>query len=255
MPKMVDNRLAVSNVCHMIWVGTSGFQYKEWKGTFYPETLSLAKMLPYYAERFPTTEINYSFRRIPSEKTLTNWSANTPQKFRFGLKAPQEITHFRQLRDCTDVLNRFSEVLKTLGEKLGPVLFQLPPFLKCDNVLLKDFLAIIPKHLHSAFEFRDPSWFNEETFATLASRRAALCIADTEGLTTPVMVTADFGYLRLRNPAYTKADIKRWAKAIDQQRSKSKDIYTYFKHEDSGVGPKFARQLLDELWGSQTAFG
>lgn len=231
----------------MIWVGTSGFQYKEWKGTFYPETLPLAKMLPYYAERFPTTEINYSFRRIPSEKTLANWSANTPQKFHFGLKAPQEITHFRQLRDCTDVLNRFCDALKTLGEKLGPVLFQLPPFLKNDQALLKDFLATIPAGFHSAFEFRHESWFNDETFAALKSKNAALCIADTEELTTPIIVTADFGYFRLRNPAYTKADIKRWAKAIDQQKPKSKDIYTYFKHEDSGVGPKFARQLLDEL--------
>jgi uncharacterized protein YecE (DUF72 family) len=231
----------------MIWVGTSGFQYKEWKGTFYPETLSVAKMLPYYAERFSTTEINYSFRRIPSEKTLANWSANTPSKFRFVLKAPQEITHFRKLRDCTEVLERFAGALKTLGEKLGPVLFQLPPFLKNDNTLLKDFLATIPANLRSAFEFRHESWFNDETFAVLTSKNAALCIADTEELTTPIVITADFAYFRLRNPAYTKADIKRWAKAVDQQRSKSKDIYTYFKHEDSGVGPKFARQLLDEL--------
>jgi uncharacterized protein YecE (DUF72 family) len=231
----------------MIWVGTSGFQYKEWKGTFYPETLSTAKMLPYYAARFPTTEINYSFRRIPSEKTLTNWSAATPAKFRFGLKAPQEITHFRKLKDCADVLGRFSDVLKTLGEKLGPVLFQLPPFLKNDNSLLKDFLATIPKDLRSAFEFRHESWFNDATFAALKSKNAALCIADTEEMTTPVVATADFGYFRLRNPAYTPADIKRWAKVINQQPPKSKDIYTYFKHEDSGVGPKFARQLLDEL--------
>jgi uncharacterized protein YecE (DUF72 family) len=233
----------------MIWVGTSGFQYKEWKGTFYPETLSLAKMLPYYAERFSTTEINYSFRRIPSEKTLANWSANTPAKFRFSLKAPQEITHFRQLRDCADVVQRFTEAVTTLGEKLGPVLFQLPPFLKNDNALLKDFLAIIPAGLRSAFEFRHESWLNDETFAALKSRNAALCIADTEDLTTPVIVSADFGYFRLRNEAYTKADIKRWAKAIAQQQSKSKNIYTYFKHEDTGVGPKFARQLLDELAG------
>jgi uncharacterized protein YecE (DUF72 family) len=231
----------------MIWVGTSGFQYKEWKGTFYPATLSVAKMLPYYAERFSTTEINYSFRRIPSEKTLTNWSANTPAKFRFSLKAPQEITHFRQLRDCTDVVERFAEAVTTLGEKLGPVLFQLPPFLKNDTALLKDFLANIPTGLRSAFEFRHESWFNEATFAALKSHKAALCIADTEELTTPMMVTADFGYFRLRNPAYTKADIKRWAKGVEEQRSKSKDVYAYFKHEDSGVGPKFARQLLDEL--------
>ncbi len=231
----------------MIWVGTSGFQYKEWKGTFYPETLSTAKMLPFYAERFPTTEINYSFRRIPSEKTLANWSGATPKQFRFGLKAPQEITHFRKLRDCAEVLTRFSDVLKTLGEKLGPVLFQLPPFLKNDAALLKDFLAIVPKGLQSAFEFRHESWFNDETFSALKSKNAALCIADTEELTTPIVATADFGYFRLRNPAYTKADIARWAKVVGEHDGKAKDIFVYFRHEDTGTGPKFARQLLDDL--------
>jgi uncharacterized protein YecE (DUF72 family) len=231
----------------MIWVGTSGFQYPEWKGTFYPETLSTAKMLPYYAAHFSTTEINYSFRRIPSEKTLTNWSSLTPSQFRFGLKAPQEITHFRKLRDCAEVVERFSEALKTLGQKLGPVLFQLPPFLKNDHALLKEFLAILPAGLKGAFEFRHDSWFNDETFATLKAKNLALCIADTETLTTPVVVAADYGYFRLRNPAYTKADIKRWARVIDEQRKNLKDIYAYFKHEESGVGPKFARQLLDEL--------
>jgi uncharacterized protein YecE (DUF72 family) len=231
----------------MIWVGTSGFQYKEWKGTFYPETLSLAKTLPYYAERFSTTEINYSFRRIPSEKTLTNWSANTPQKFRFSLKAPQEITHFRKLHDCTEVLNRFCEALKTLGEKLGPVLFQLPPFLKYDNALLKDFLATVPPDLRSAFEFRHDSWFNDDTFAALKAKNAALCIAETDELSTPIVVTANFGYFRLRKIDYTKTDIKRWAKVVDQHRSQAKDIFIYFKHEETGTGPKFARQLLDEL--------
>lgn len=231
----------------MIWVGTSGFQYKEWKGTFYPETLSTAKMLPFYAERFPTTEINYSFRRIPSEKTLKNWSALTPAQFQFSLKAPQEITHFRKLRDCEDVLMRFCEALNTLGEKLGPVLFQLPPFLKCDMALLKDFLVMVPSGLRSAFEFRHESWFNDGTFAVLEMKNAALCIADTEELKTPVVATADFGYFRLRNPAYSKADIARWAKVIGEHDGKAKDMFVYFKHEESGIGPKFARQLLDDL--------
>jgi len=231
----------------MIWVGTSGFQYPEWKGKFYPETLSTAKMLPYYAEHFSTTEINYSFRRIPSEKTLANWSAATPAAFRFSLKAPQEITHYRKLRDCAEVLGRFCGVLKTLGGKLGPVLFQLPPFLENDHRLLKDFLATLPAGLAGAFEFRHESWFNDETFAALKSKNIALCIADSERLTTPVVATGDYGYFRLRNPAYTKKDIARWAKIIGGQRNKWKDIYAYFKHEEAGTGPKFARQLLDEL--------
>jgi len=231
----------------MIWVGTSGFQYKEWKGTFYPETLSTAKMLPYYAERFPTTEINYSFRRIPSEKTLTNWSALTPAQFRFVLKAPQEITHFRKLRDCEEVLTRFCQALKTLGEKLGPVLFQLPPVLKCDVTLLRDFLALVPKGLRSAFEFRHESWLNDETFAVLKSRNAALCIAHTDELSTPIVATADFGYFRLRQLGYTKTDIARWAKVIGEHNAKAKDVFVYFKHEETGTGPRFARQLLDDL--------
>ena len=231
----------------MIRVGTSGFQYPEWKGAFYPETLSTAKMLPYYAGRFSTTEINYSFRRIPSEKTLTNWSAATPSQFRFSLKAPQEITHFRKLRDCEDVLERFCEALKTLGEKLGPVLFQLPPFLRDDNALLKDFLATLPAGLRSAFEFRHESWFNDKTFTALQSKNAALCIADTEKLKTPITATADYGYFRLRNPAYTETDISRWAKIIGAQGGTGKNNYVYFKHEETGTGPKFARQLLDEL--------
>jgi uncharacterized protein YecE (DUF72 family) len=229
----------------MIWVGTSGFQYPEWKGAFYPETLSTAKMLPFYAARFPTTEINYSFYRIPSEKTLTNWSTATPQQFRFALKAPQEITHTRKLRDCSDVLDRFCAVLKSLGEKLGPVLFQLPPFLRNDTALLEDFLLMLPAGLRSAFEFRHASWFNDATFAALKAKKAALCIADTEKLTTPLTMTADFGYFRLRNPAYTKADIARWAKVISQQHPK--ETCVYFRHEESGAGPKFARQLLDDL--------
>jgi uncharacterized protein YecE (DUF72 family) len=244
---VVDNRKAAVILLRMIWVGTSGFQYPEWKGKFYPETLSTAKMLPYYAEHFSTTEINYSFRRIPSEKTLTNWSAATPAKFRFSLKAPQEITHFRKLRDCDEVLARFCDALKILGDKLGPVLFQLPPFLKNDTGLLKEFLATLPANLQAAFEFRHDSWFNDETFAALKAKNIALCIADTEELSTPVVVTADYGYFRLRNPGYTKAQIAEWATVIGNQRKKSKDIYVYFKHEETCSGPKFGRQLLELL--------
>src|SRR5215472_235378 len=231
----------------MIRAGTSGFQYSEWKGSFYPKNLSTAKMLPFYASHFSTTEINYSFYRIPSEKTLTNWSAATPLEFCFSLKAPQEITHVRKLRDCAEVLGRFCEVLKVLDAKLGAVLFQLPPFLRNDTTLLKDFLAALPAGLRSTLEFRHASWFNDETFAALKSRNVALCIADTEKSTTPIVTTADFGYFRLRNPAYKKADIARWAKEIAKRRDSWKETYVYFRHEETGTGPKFAQQLLHEL--------
>lgn len=229
----------------MILVGTSGFQYAEWKGKFYPETISTPKMLPYYASHFSTTEINYSFRRIPSEKALTSWAAATPAQFQFSMKALQEITHVRKLRDCGGVLKRFCDALKTLDAKLGAVLFQLPPFMRSDAPLLKDFLATLPEGLQSTFEFRHSSWFNDETYAALKAARAALCIADTENLTTPIEATADFGYFRLRKPAYEKADIARWTKVISSQKWNT--TYVYFKHEETGTGPKFARQLLDEL--------
>lgn len=231
----------------MIWIGTSGFQYPEWKGSFYPATLSTAKMLPFYAERFPTTEINYSFRRIPSAKTLANWSALTPEKFRFGFKALQEITHIKRLCNCEGLLATFCEALMRINEKLGPVLFQLPPFFKKDLPLLKDFLGALPKELNCAFEFRHSSWFDEETFSALKSRNAALCISESEKLATPLAFTANFGYLRLRREDYASKDISRWAKVIREHQSQLSDIYVYFKHEETGTGPKCAKQLISEL--------
>jgi len=233
----------------MIWIGTSGFQYPEWRGTFYPEKLSTAKMLPFYASEFPTTEINYTFNRIPSEKTLTNWSASTPAKFRFSLKAPKEITHVRRLADCEGTVNRFCEVIGTLGDKLGIVLFQLPPFLKKDPARLTDFLASLPRGLKCAFEFRHPTWFVDETFGALKARNAALCIAESEELATPVVFTADYGYFRLRRTDYTANDLGRWAGVLREQRERLTDVFVYLKHEESGVGPKFAKQLTAQVGG------
>jgi uncharacterized protein YecE (DUF72 family) len=231
----------------MILAGTSGFQYAEWKGKFYPKTISTPKMLPYYASKFLTTEINYSFRRIPSEKALTSWAAATPAQFRFSMKALQEITHIRKLKDCGGLLERFCGALKILNGKLGAVLFQLPPYLRSDTALLNDFLATIPKEVQSTFEFRHSSWFSDETYSALKKGNVALCIADTEELSTPVESTADFGYFRLRNEAYKKADIARWTKVISERQQNWKTTYVYFKHEETGSGPKFAQQLLGEL--------
>jgi uncharacterized protein YecE (DUF72 family) len=231
----------------MIWVGTSGFQYAEWKGSFYPENLSTAKMLPYYAERFATTEINYSFYRVPAVSTLAKWSLATPAHFRFTLKAPQQITHVRKLRNAEDVLGRFHEAARTLGDKLGMILFQLPPSLKKDLPLLQDFLGTLPEDLPSAFEFRHASWFEDDTYAALRARNAAVCVAEAEKLAVPLVFTADRGYLRLRREDYTGEDIARWVDVIDAERAKLNDIYVYFKHEEAGVGPKLARQLLDGL--------
>jgi uncharacterized protein YecE (DUF72 family) len=233
-----------------IWVGTSGFQYAEWKGTFYPEDLSTAKMLPFYAERLTTTEINYTFRRIPSAKTMQSWWEATPERFKFSLKAPQKVTHFAKLRNCGDTLRYFYQVISDLEAKLGVVLFQLPPAFKKDAGLIGDFLKEIPPGMRAAFEFRHVSWFDNEIFGLLKEKNVALCVADSETLATPVMATADYGYLRLRREDYQAADVARWAETIRAQASGWSDAFIYFKHEESGIGPKLATQLREILEGT-----
>ena len=230
-----------------IWIGTSGFQYAEWKGNFYPEDLSAAKMLPYYAERLNTTEINYTFHRIPAAKTIENWNKLTAANFRFALKAPQKITHWSKLRDCADTMRYFYDVVSGLGEKLGPVLFQLPPNFKKDTMLLADFVNGFPDGMQAAFEFRHESWFGDDVWEIFKSRNVALCIAETEDFATPKVVTADYGYLRLRRADYTKIDIERWAEFVREQNAGWKDAFVYFKHEEAGAGPKFARQMMEIL--------
>jgi len=229
------------------WIGTSGFQYPEWKGNFYPETLPLAKMLGFYAEQFATTEVNYTFRRIPSVKTLERWSLETPARFIFSLKAPQKVTHFAKLRDCTDTLRYFHQTVSALGAKLGPVLFQLPPSFKKDAIILAAFLEEIPSGMRAAFEFRHASWFDDEVFALLKGRNAALCIADSEKLNTPDVATADFGYLRLRHEDYQSSDIARWAETVRKHAESWNDVFIYLKHEEAGIGPKLAKEMTGLL--------
>jgi uncharacterized protein YecE (DUF72 family) len=236
----------------MIWIGTSGFQYPEWKGLFYPDGLSAKKMLGYYAKHFPTTESNYTFRSLPSTKTIANWYAETPANFRFSLKAPQAITHFKKLRECEETLETFWEAAAGLKDKLGVVLFQLPPYFREDIPVLEAFLKSLPRGMKSAFEFRHESWFGDELYDLLRAKNAALCIADTEKLATPPVVTADFGYFRLRDVGYTDADLKRWAKLIKDHSNQTKDGYVYFMHEETGTGPKFAVKLM-ELLGPKAA--
>ncbi len=231
----------------MIWVGTSGYNYPEWKGSFYPETLPAAKMLPYYAERFPTVEINYTFYRAPNEKILDGWNQATPDHFRLTLKAPKRITHDARLRDCADRVRQFLETAATLGPKLGVLLFQLPPNLKKDLALFDAFLDGFPPRVRAAFEFRHVSWFDEEIYARLRARNLALCVADSEKLSTPVEITADYGYFRLRDEGYGPADIERWAETIQERTTDCGDVFVYFKHEESGKGPEFARLLLEHV--------
>ena len=228
------------------WIGTSGFQYAEWKGTFYPGDLPAGKMLPYFAERLSTTEINYTFHRIPSDKTIENWKALTPEHFRFALKAPQKITHFAKLRDCQDTLAYFCRVIAQLGDRLGPLLFQLPPNFKKNAEVLSSFLRELPA-IRAAFEFRHESWLDEEIFGLLKSRNVALCIADTEKLAAPTAVTADYGYLRLRREDYKFEDVARWAQFVREQESHWPEAFVYFKHEEAGIGPKLAAQMIELL--------
>ncbi|MDQ6622199.1 MAG: DUF72 domain-containing protein [Verrucomicrobiota bacterium] len=230
-----------------LWIGTSGFQYKEWKGSFYPEDLPASKMLAYYAERFATTEVNYTFHRIPSAKTIEGWWKGTPERFCFSLKAPQKVTHWSKLRNCGDTLRFFHQVVCDLEKKLGCVLFQLPPTLKKDAALLEAFLQDIPDGMRAAFEFREPGWFSDDIFELLKRKNLALCIAESEKLNTPNESTADYGYLRLRREDYGEADIARWSEAVRARSNEWSDAYVYFKHEESGIGPKLAQQMMARL--------
>ncbi len=201
-------------------------------------------MLPFYAERFSTTEINYTFHRIPSPKTIEGWTGNTPEGFKFSLKGPQRVTHYSKLRNCADTMQYFVRCILGLGEKLGPILFQLPPSFARDTALLEEFLALLPPELSAAFEFRHPSWFEDEIFALLERQRAALCLADTEDRTVPSVATTQFGYLRLRREDYREPDLRHWADFVQSQKERWRSVFIYFKHEESGIGPKLAQQMI-----------
>jgi uncharacterized protein YecE (DUF72 family) len=231
----------------VIHVGTSGYNYPEWKGSFYPSDLPAAKMLPYYAERFSTVEINYTFYRMPTAKLVTGWAAQVPADFRFTLKAPRRITHDRKLREVADSLRAFLDAASELGPRLGALLFQLPPTFKKDLAALDDFLAAMPPRVCGAFEFRHDSWLDEEVYARLRDRNLALCIADSETRKTPVIATADYAYLRLRDAGYQEPDIAAWADSIRDLSTRCTDVFVYFKHEDEGKGPEFGRMLKEQL--------
>jgi uncharacterized protein YecE (DUF72 family) len=229
-----------------VQVGTSGYNYPEWRGTFYPEKFSTDKMLAFYAERFPTVEINYTFYRMPNEKLLSGWAEATPDGFTFTLKAPRRITHDAKLQRCEDFVQGFCRTARTLGPRLATLLFQLPPTMKKDTAVLRSFVELLPDGTRAAFEFRHPSWFDADVYNALRSRNLALCIADSEKLSTPVEMTADYGYFRLRDEGYQQADIERWAGTI-RSLPGVQDVFVYFKHEEQGLGPEFARRLIAAL--------
>jgi uncharacterized protein YecE (DUF72 family) len=202
-------------------------------------------MLPYYAERFRTVELNNTFYRMPTPKTIAGWDQDTPAGFLFALKVPQRITHFARLRDVAGPLRFLLDTVGGLGPKLGPLLLQLPPNFRKDTGRLGDCLALVPPAVRMAVEFRHASWLDEEVYDLLRARNAALCVADTEEATTPVVATADFGYLRLRDRVYGPDELARWARTAG--RPEWRDAFVYFKHEESGTGPALARELVGFL--------
>ena len=227
-----------------LFVGTSGYSYKPWKGRFYPEKLKDAEMLRFYATRFPTVEINNTFYRMPAASLLARWHGETPAAFRFVLKAPQRITHHKRLAAVDDDVRYFLETSAVLGEKRGPLLFQLPPYLKRDASLLAAFLLLLPPGTRAAFEFRHPSWFVEEVYALLRRHGAALCLADVDEDERPldqIVSTADWGYLRLRRAEYGASDLADWRARIQAQPWQQ--AFVFFKHEDEARGPAFAEQF------------
>jgi uncharacterized protein YecE (DUF72 family) len=225
-----------------IYAGTSGWAYGGWKPDFYPAKLSAARFLSHYAGRLNSVEVNYTFRRTASEELLLRWAEATPADFRFAVKAHQRITHIKRLRDATEVTAEFLASLEPLrkAKKLGPVLFQLPPNFKCDVGRLREFLAGLPAGVRAAFEFRHESWFGEEAYAALRKAGAALCLAESEELATPEVVTADFCYLRLRKKRYSRKAVVERVRRL----ARSGDVFVYFKHEETPEGALRAEALL-----------
>jgi uncharacterized protein YecE (DUF72 family) len=227
-------------------VGTSGWNYAEWKGSFYPRDIKPAAMLAYYAERFTAVEVNASFYRMPTSKVVAGWAAAAPPHFTFVLKAPQRITHFARLRDVDDTVRAFCDVARGLGGRLGPLLFQLPPNFKKDPDRLGDVLYMVPPELRMAWEFRHPSWFADDVYERLRARNAALAIVEDEDATTPTVSTADWGYLRLRAVEYTPAQLGAWVETIRAVGTGWRDAFVFFKHEERApmIATAFQQQAL-----------
>jgi uncharacterized protein YecE (DUF72 family) len=229
-------------------VGTSGYSYKEWKGPFYPKELAPARFLGFYASRLATVEINNTFYRMPTDKLVEGWAAEAPEGFTFAVKAPQRITHIARLKNAGDSVAMFVRTVRGLGPRLGPLLFQLPPFLRKDAALLKAFLELAALRdapaPRVAFEFRHESWFDDEVFATLKEHGVALCVAEGESLQAPLVATADWGYVRLRRDEYADDLLTDWAKKIRAQPWA--DAYVYIKH-DEGDAPGVAKRLIGKI--------
>jgi uncharacterized protein YecE (DUF72 family) len=230
-----------------IWFGTSGFSYKEWKDRFYPAELPDKRMLPYYASRFNSVEIDSTFYRMPTAKTIESWREATPDGFRFTIKASQQITHRQRLKTPSDALEYFTNVLPGLEGRLGLALFQLPPYFKCDLPRLEAFLFALPRGFRAALEFRHDSWFTEATYDLLRKYRAALCIHDADEGATPMVLTSDATYIRLRRSVYSPEQRREWQNRLLEWAAGGAEIYAYIKHEDNPDAPAIALGFAEGL--------
>jgi uncharacterized protein YecE (DUF72 family) len=233
------------------FAGTSGWAYPSWKPVFYPEKLAQTKFLTYYSSQLNTVEVNFTFRQLLKETTVQKWLNETPPHFRFGVKAHQVITHIKRLKGADEFVKRFVGTLEPLERagKLGPILFQLPPNLKVDIELLKNFVAVVPRGVRMAFEFRHSSWFSEETYEVLRSCNAALCVAETEERVTPDVTTASFAYYRYRKPEYSGEERQAMIATLQEHQRQGRDTYAYFKHEETPQGALYALEILTEIGG------
>jgi uncharacterized protein YecE (DUF72 family) len=232
-----------------IYIGTSGWAYPTWKPDFYPAKLAQTKFLGHYATQLNAVEVNFTFRQLLKDATAQKWIDQTPAAFRFTVKAHQMITHLKRLKNTGDFLPRFCETIVPLAraEKLGPVLFQLPPNMKADAGVLEEFLATVPKGVKAAFEFRHESWFDDAIFDLLKKNNRALCIAESEERSTPDVVTADFAYYRYRKPDYSPEECSAMVNRLQEHRQEGKDVFAYFKHEETPQGALYAVELLQAL--------
>jgi len=232
-----------------LYAGTSGFAYAAWKPAFYPPKLPSNQFLKHYAERLNSVEINYTFRRLPSASTLEGWVRQTGAGFVFAVKANQRITHILRLKNAEQATEIFLQAIDPLrtARRLGPVLFQLPPQMKCDAGLLRSYLELLPKGMRYAFEFRHPSWLAEEVYAELRQRNVSLCVAESEKLEVPEVITADFVYYRLRKPEYSQQDVEAFAARAKELLATGRDLYLMFKHEETPDGALNAEQLLQRM--------
>ena len=231
-------------------IGTSGWHYDHWRGPFYPPEVPKSRWLAYYAERFSCVEVNNSFYRFPSDKTIRAWLDSVPPGFRFALKASRYITHQKKLKDCAGPLKRFLDRAALFGERLGPVLFQLPPHWRANTERLEEFLSLLPRELRCALEFRDPSWHAQPVYALLAEHGAAFCQFEIAGLETPDVVTSDLVYIRLHGPgaeayrgSYAEDGLAKWSKRIDRWLGEGREIWVFFDNDESGFAVQDARRL------------